>query len=362
MYTKPMDLQYKLISHMGAAHPDAAKITEMFGVEVELEGTGGICKPTADVHAMWAVHNDGSLRKMGPQDEAIEYVTRVPYNRQDTAKAVKILMDFLNKPGIQVYDSYRTSIHVHVNCLVDTQLHVYNFITLCLLFDELFVSQNGDHRVGNNFCLRAKDAQGQVMGLIQSIEQHGSIMGINVNDRYSSINFASLLKFGTVEFRSLECTTDALRIMHWIRTIDALKQASRKFSDPQDIIRKFSQMSLLDFVYECLGLSAAKYCKVPGYEDMLFSGMRIAQEFAFCSKWIDKVKGKDEEAKFIKAKKPALGNYYQLGNPGPPPIDWAAFQVPAAPQPVHVYEEDAPMFADDGDEDDDDYPEPDPFF
>lgn len=323
MHAKPMNLQQKLVDVIGAVNGEVCKITEMFGVEVELEGMGGIAKPTLEVNNLWAVHQDGSLRKMGPLDEAIEYVTRQPYDRAKTAAAVKVLMDFLNKPGLKVYDSYRTSIHVHVNCLADTQLHVCNFITLCLLFDELFVSQNGEHRIGNNFCLRAKDAQGQVVELIRSIEMNGNVFGVNPNHRYSSINFASLTKFGTVEFRSLECTTDPIRIMHWIRTIDYLKQASREFKDPQDIIRKFSQVSLHEFCYLVLGPQASKYIKVPGYEEMLFNGMRIAQEFAFCSKWIDKAKQpktkQDEDyEKYFKAMKikggPNAGIYQQYVN------------------------------------------------
>ena len=321
MYAKPMNLQDKLIMWIDSQYPEAAKETELFGIEVELEGKGGISLMSPAVHQFWLAHNDGSLRKMAPGDEAIEYVTKRPYGRIETVQAVKTLMDFLNQPQLQVYESYRTSIHVHVNCLADTQLHIFNFVTLCLLFDELFVSQNGDHRVGNNFCLRAKDAQGQVVDLVRSIESHGNLFGIGNNNRYSSINFASLTKFGTVEFRSLECTTDILRIMHWIRTIDYLKQASRTFVNPHDIIQKFSQWSSEEFVLKVLGPQAGKYLKVPGYNDMLFNGMRIAQEFAFCSKWINMPEKKQQE--------PKVKKNLHIGDPALHQA-WAQVQVAAA--------------------------------
>lgn len=286
MYDKPMRLQDQLLNWVAPQFDAATKITEMYGVEVELEGKGGITNPPMAVVEQWASHNDGSLRKLLPGDEAIEYVSRTPLDRAGIISSIKVLMDFLNSPGKQIYESYRTSIHVHANCVADKMIHVYNFITLCLLFDELFCSQNGQHRIGNNFCLRARDAQGQVMDLIESIEKHGHIFGLNAHNRYSSINFVSLLKFGTVEFRSLECTTDPLRIAHWIKTIDYMKQASRLFIDPQDIIRKFSQMSVDDFVVQILGPQSSKYLQVPNYQGMLFDGMRLAQDFAFCSKWI----------------------------------------------------------------------------
>lgn len=310
MYTKPMLLNEKLGTQIHSDYQDSYNNTEMFGIEVELEGKGGIKYPPAEVQDMWIPHNDGSLRVLEPNDEAIEYVTRRPYDMTNTVKAVKVLMDFLNKPDIKVYDSYRTSIHVHVNCIADTIMHVCNFITLSILFDELFVSQNGEHRIGNNFCLRSGDAQGQIYDLVKSIQKHGSIFGINAQNRYNSVNFGSLLKFGTVEFRSLECTTDTFRVMHWIKTIYNLKQASRLFADPQDIIRKFSQISTEEFMYSTLGPNAERYVGVPGYQNMMFNGMRLAQDFAFCSKWVPKVEKKEAEVKQKKMKVPdGYANY-----------------------------------------------------
>lgn len=287
MYVKPMFLEEILGDNMPHNFPESVKTHELFGIEVELEGKGGISKPTDKIMEDWTVTNDGSLRKLAPGDEAIEYVTRVPRNRLRTTKSLMNLMEFLTSPGKVVYDSYRTSIHVHVNCMADKLIHVYNFITLCIIFDELLASQNGEHRIGNNFCLRARDAQGQVTDLINSINSHGSIFGLQGNWRYSAINFASLCKFGTVEFRSLECTTDLPRIIQWVQVIENMKIASRTFDNPQQIIRGFSSaFSIQDFCKMILGDMADKYIQVPGFEHMLFDGMRLAQDFAFCSKWI----------------------------------------------------------------------------
>lgn len=290
MYVKPMNLDDMLGHHIMAKYQGADLVQELFGVEVELEGTGGIANPTQKVIDNWLKHNDGSLRQISPGDEAIEYVLKRPLNLVKAGAALSDLMKFLTEPGKKVYDSYRTSIHVHVNCLADKLIHVYNFITLCIIFDELLASQNGDHRIGNNFCLRARDAQGQIDELILSIEEYGNIFSANGQHRYSSINFVSLMKFGTVEFRSLECTTDLNRILDWVKVINNLKVASRTFKDPQEIIRSFSHMNVKAFVDKILGDRAHKYTSVPGYEHMLFDGMRLAQDFAFSSKWINKVK------------------------------------------------------------------------
>jgi len=283
---KPLPLNNYVHDYVPMNWPHVIEVPELYGIEIELEGKGGITHPPPSVMAKWDIHQDNSLRKLNPGDEAIEYVTKIPEAREPTFQSVKFMMDWLNNPKLKVYDSYRTSIHVHVNCMADTLMTVCNFITLCIIFDELLVSQNGDHRIGNNFCLRSKDAEGQIIDLVKSMEMNGTVFGVGQNNRYSSINYASLNKFGTVEFRSLECTTDLLRIIHWIRTIDFIKQKAKTFENPQDVIRKFSQMSAQEFLFSILETCAPKYHKVLGYEDMLHQGMRLAQEFAYCSKWV----------------------------------------------------------------------------
>lgn len=351
-----MYLNDKPKDHLPHVFMESTVINELFGLEVELEGSGGISIVINDLVKWWTFHNDGSLRKLKPGDEAIEYVTKKPLTLEEAEEAIDVLCKFLNAPGKNVYDSYRTSIHVHVNCMNDTYLHIYNFITLCIIFDELFVSQNGEHRVGNNFCLRAKDAQGQIVTLCDHITKFGHLFKLENNLRYSSVNFASLNKFGTVEFRSLECTTDVNRIKHWIRTINALKKASREFSNPQEIISKFSQVGTENFLITCLEEQAAKYINVPEHSQMMFEGMRLAQEFAFSSvNWTGYEKGEKKPKRSASPKGLALPPELDLGAPVPGAPDWV---IPAEPAPA----EPAPDWYDDDDDDIDEFFEEDDDF
>lgn len=282
MLTSKMNLKDKISAHIPVQ--DAANNADVFGVEVELEGRD-ISDPPENVYRYWSCLNDNSLRKLNPGDEALEYIFRFPYDYKTTQKAVNNLFHWLNHAPCQVFESYRTSIHVHVNFAQEEMRTVYNFMTLSLILDELLVSQNGEHRIGNNFCLRAKDAMGQSISLIKSIQSGNSIFGIQTNERYSSINFASCTKFGSIEFRSLECTTHEGRLMHWIGTLQAMKEAARKFKNPTEIVQKFSMMGPKAFVTMILGPFAIKYTNVRGFDQMLFEGMRIAQDLAYCSEW-----------------------------------------------------------------------------
>lgn len=353
MYKSPMRLDLTLAAYGSDLHPMASKEPDCLGVEVELEGKN-VMAAGFDVLAYWKPHADNSLRNFNG-GQCIEYVSKMPYNMEDTIKSIDVLYKFLTDPEVKVHDSYRTSIHVHLNFGLETFRTIYNFITLSLIVDELLVSQNGDHRIGNNFCLRAKDAVGQVDNLIWSIQKGSDIFGINMHDRYSSINFASLMKFGSIEFRSLECTVNKGRLIHWINTLSHMKKVSREFTNPIEIISKFSQLGPQGFLFYIFGPYALKYVAVPGYEGMLKTGMRLAQDFAYCSEW--KAMAKEEltkpKAKMKKAPKmfewpdeaaPAV-NYDQLLNQliNPGAVD---APQPIAVQPIHVQAEPVEFFED----------------
>lgn len=256
---------------------------DSFGVELELEGRGLTSKDPL-ISKYFGVHKDNSLRTIREDSECLEYVFNRPYDYQDTLLAVKQLFKWLNSHQSEVFESYRTSFHVHVNYAVDTWRTIYNAITLSIIFDELFVSQNGKHRAGNNFCLRAKDAQALVLDLAFHLENYGAIFNFPADHRYSSVNFASLMKFGTIEYRSLECSVDYLRVKHWIDTCQNLKVYARKFNDPRDIITKFREGPVV-FMQEALDTCAFYYMQVPGWDVMLRDGVRLAADFAYCCDW-----------------------------------------------------------------------------
>lgn len=347
MYIKPMPLDRQLHCDLMTQYDNVLKTPDLFGLEVELEGVK-IKTNKAPISNYWGQHVDNSLRALGINDEAIEYVLIQPNDLKNTYEAVKALFDYLNSPGVVVYDSYRTSIHVHLSCMLETHRTIYNFMTLAMIFDELLVSQNGAHRIGNNFCLRTKDAQGQVEDVIASVQTNGSFFGINGQHRYSSVNFVSLLKFGTIEFRSMECMTDIKRMVHWIDTLQRLKVMARTYADPQEIIRSFSQKSGLEFVYHILGPCAEKYAAVPNWERMLQHGMRLAQDLAYCSKWVAHEQGEQEPPSKPKvAKKPkglfagfeampmaAPGAHWGQQPPHPWGVDLAGLEMGVEHQPA----------------------------
>lgn len=325
-YTNLEDCLYNHIALQAAARVNA----DVYGIEVELEGRN-ITPAPPSVHLAWGSHKDGSLRCLLPGSQAIEYVCREPYDMQHTQQVVGDLIQFLTSPGVEVFESYRTSIHVHVNMGNETFRTIYNMMAISLILDELLVSQNGEHRIGNNFCFRAKDAMGQTIQLVNSIESGNGFFGIAANERYSSINFASLTKFGSIEYRSLECTTHEGRIMHWIGTLAAMKDAAKQFKNPVEVISRYSQIGPQAFLQLVLGPYAQKYINVPGMVDMLHNGMRIAQDLAYASAWNEQLETekpavKTEKQKYQEYIKKQQAGLLQLGGAPPPFLHWADFQ------------------------------------
>jgi hypothetical protein len=282
MWTKPIALEQTVAENL---YLNPTIEADLFGVEIEVEGSN-ILISDSEFNKYWRRTEDGSLRKNNPGDDAWEYRFREGLNIKDTERALELIQKRLTRTGVTLYESGRTSVHVHVNFLKEKLSTLYNFITLAVIFDELFVSQNGPHRVGNNFCFRAKDAQGLLVGITRSIVANGNLGAMDRNHRYCSINVASLFKFGTVEFRSMEFTIDNNRLMHWVMTLQAMKEAARKFKNPLEIMTQFSTRGPERFIIDTLGqILSLKYLKVPNHAQMVFDGLRLVQEFANSSSW-----------------------------------------------------------------------------
>src|SRR5690606_27696704 len=100
----------------------------------------------------WLVHADGSLR-----GESAEYVLRNPLDRVGVEKALNYLSKKLDKAECNY--SWRTSVHVHINMQKETLMTLYNLVCLAILFEDSLSKFSGPSRMGNLFCLRAKDAE-----------------------------------------------------------------------------------------------------------------------------------------------------------------------------------------------------------
>jgi Putative amidoligase enzyme len=254
------------------------------GIEVECEGS----RLLAAVPSYWRAKPDGSLR-----GNSMEYVLSKPVKRDKVLNFLLYLKKKLDENNAVINDSVRTSVHVHLNVQQLTFKQIYNFICLYLLFEDLLVEYAGPTRVGNLFCLRARDAEHLIDVLVSCAEQDSySEIALANNIRYCSCNVAAIPKFGSVEFRALRGTVDPHLINTWVELLLRIKDESLNYDNPKEIIEEFSSLSPLGLFSKVFGehtnLFGSNNTKI---EHTLWESVRLIQQVAYATEW----KKKEEE-------------------------------------------------------------------
>lgn len=214
------------------------------GIEIECEGTSLWDSPIQ----YWQANKDGSLRDRGKEHPPIEYTLKEPLPREKVEDALRYLNRQLIKAGSKVQESTRASVHVHINVQKMTLKEIFTFVSLYLLYENSLVEFSGPLRVGNLFCLRAKDAEYWIYCICRMFQTLGDLSGVCSNDfRYTSCNTASLTKFGSLEFRSMRGTVDKDLIQLWVEILLHLKDQSSQFTDPFQLYEQYSLQGPIGF-------------------------------------------------------------------------------------------------------------------
>jgi hypothetical protein len=266
------------------------------GIEIEVEGTRlpgmFVDQTTGNIAAQmryhWRTENDGSLRNLRPGDLSAEYVLREPVDRSALDKVLDYFTKKWEEAGATSYNSYRTSVHVHINVSDWTVRRVYSFLTAYFILEELlteFADGGTKSRVANRFCLRLKDAEFISNQLQDALKRNMRGRFSEGNLKYGAVNIAALSKYGSLEFRALRGTTDTGLIKTWTKLLLAIKDYSEKFDYPHHIIQEFSERGPDEFIRRILGADADHLVGSTNYRDKLFDGMRLAQDVAFATNW-----------------------------------------------------------------------------
>lgn len=309
------------------------------GLEIEVEGRNlpGVMNRNGEIpHILdktWTLHQDGSLRNLHEEDQAIEYVLSKPLGRGDFVAALAQFEDKWKAAGATSYNSYRTSVHVHLNVCDWSWRTVWSFLTTYFILEEALVSfaDGGTKaRVGNKFCLRASDSDAIITTLSGLGRRDFSAPNLSDRDlKYGAVNVAALQRYGSLEFRSLRGTVDTGLIQTWTNILLAIKDYSSKYDNPTDIITEFSEMTPMVWAERVLGPEFLGFLQQaqPNIEQTLVFGVRIAQEVAYSCDWKPYVK---PEAKAKATKTPFRGDFDdEFTNHG-------AIPVGDVPRPVEV--------------------------
>lgn len=196
-------------------------------VAVEFENEANNPVDLDNLPAGWAFHNEGSLRNYGA-----EFVMRAPLPIAATKREVELLCKAYK--DVQWSNSIRTSIHVHFDVTRYRFRDIVNFAAVYWILEDYLSDFAGQHRKGNLFCLRAKDADYLVSAMAEAVSKRNfvSMNAVDNSYRYASVNLAALKKFGSFEFRLMRGTSSAYEINLWLDVLERIRQFALKFKTP----------------------------------------------------------------------------------------------------------------------------------
>ena len=197
---------------------------QFFGLELEVENVRGPVVERAPDG--WSIKNDGSLRGA----TAREYVSDGPRAPGELVKDVDNLMEalILNGNNEDRCSSFRTSMHVHMdftrrsdykNIPYDSIHGVQATALLYYCLEDQFYEISGRDRKRSGFCFPLDETVPVFARFLHDASSAGSSGG-----RYYGMNFRSLARFGTLEFRHMPLTMDRNKIIAWLDTLCRLKK------------------------------------------------------------------------------------------------------------------------------------------
>lgn len=266
------------------------------GIEIECEGNKfplpranvkGTHTPVPFDKSAWSYVHDGSLRG----DDNAEYVLSKPILFSEVPAAVDELWSKLDKFGTVLDDSNRTSVHVHLNVQTFHLNRLAALMAIYFTFEELLTEFCGSHRVGNLFCLRAKDAPAIVSQMKKFIIADGKYP-LKDGMHYAGFNAGALFKFGSVEIRTLRGATSPGIVTDWVAILERIYRASADYTDPRDFCGLLSSEGPTQFFDSILGDKAVLVREVVGWDEervreSLYEGIRMAQDICYCRPWED---------------------------------------------------------------------------
>lgn len=249
------------------------RIVGDLGIEIEVEGEY-VNRFLNMSEKDWKIDFDGSLR-----GEAYELVLRGPMKRDKAFAALDYIEGFAKDYNIEIEDSGRAGVHVHINMQDYTMAQVYNVVCLYAIFEDVLIDLCGEYRDGNLFCLRMKDADAILDVLRKAATTQDWRVLATDEIRYAALNLNSLNRYGSIEFRAMRSTLCSETLKVWCDILLSLREVATRFDNPQEIIHSFSVGSprkLYDMVF-------GEIPNIVAYDERsMREGMRRAQHIAFC--------------------------------------------------------------------------------
>lgn len=244
------------------------------GIEIEAEA-GNPFPINKQIPGDWVATTDGSLR-----GNSIEYVSAFPVKYESVDMHLKGLKDAIEKYGVKIRQSFRAGVHVHINMRPYKLNEIANFAAVYFILEHALVRFCGDNREGNLFCLRLEDAEAPLFFLQEALRNDNYGVFETDNIRYASLNFRSLSRHGSLEFRAMETTPDLEKVGPWAKMLYQMREYAVR--NPRNTYAE--QISLLgpeNWAEQIVGPELFKLIRYPSFNKDVMKSMRNVQTLLY---------------------------------------------------------------------------------
>jgi len=213
------------------------------GVELEIEDLRNYQLP-----AGWHDTEDGSLRNNGkefisPPATVETLVEHFEYIH----KSIK----WRSSPGKGF--SERTSIHVHINCLDQTQEQTRSILLWYALFEPVFFAMVAPSRRNNIHCVGLDQTS------LSEVYRRSLPIYVQKWSKYTALNILPLNTQGTIEFRHMDGHGDVQRFKQWLCTLRRLWNWGQSHILSASAIDSSSQiLEAFDFIFAESGMKGLR--------------------------------------------------------------------------------------------------------
>jgi len=191
--------------HFGCGGPHSQINTFLAGLECEIEG---VTNPVN--HGIFHPVPDGSLRNNG-----IEFLS-IPSSRAALMEGfTELHSKLVFQKDVDPF-SVRTSTHVHVNCSTLGLDQARIMVLLYALFEECFFMMVKPNRRDNIHCVPLTETPlpREYKKPLPNLVERWS--------KYTALNLKRLKDLGTMEFRHMHGTKDAVELNEWLHCLENL--------------------------------------------------------------------------------------------------------------------------------------------
>lgn len=248
----------------------------MTGLEFEAENVKSPLPIEEEESGFWEQKEDGSLR-----GASMEYVLREPLFGNDLIKAVTWLCDWATKQRLE--SNYRTGLHVHIDVRNLDTAQLVTMLTWYAVYEKLIFNWVANDREGSIFCMPFYKAEAVLEQVVLALNSKELMRDRARNiDRYAGFNLNALSRFGTVEWRHMQTTFNAERVIKWINIAQGFKKyAKANPLKPKELLGEISRNGADRIFAGIVGPSLAAEMWQFGANKCVWDvGIPVAQEIA----------------------------------------------------------------------------------